>query len=39
MFFFPALFLALFTIGSFGIPRDEPVEIQADEIEHVQEVE
>jgi hypothetical protein len=36
MFFVPALFLALFTVGSFGIPKDKPAETQ---IEHVQEVE
>jgi hypothetical protein len=39
MFFVPALFFALFTIGSFGIPKDKPVEIKAEEIEQVREVE
>jgi hypothetical protein len=27
MFFVPALFLALFTIGSFGLPKEKPVVI------------
>jgi hypothetical protein len=39
MFFVPALFLALFSIGAACLPKDKPVEVKFETIEHVQEVE
>lgn len=36
MMLLPALFFAIFTIGSFSLTKSEPVEIKAEEIEHAE---